>query len=84
MSQYTTHEFTEHINIVNADNSISAVKQQHQIGVIRTAPKMGLMLVGWGGNNGSSLTAGVLANKNKMTWKTKTGVKSANYFGSLT
>lgn len=42
------------------------------------------MMVGWGGNNGTTLTAGVLANKHKLSWKTKTGVKKANYYGSLT
>ena len=34
-------------------------------------PKVGLMLVGWGGNNGSTVTATVLANKMKLSWKTK-------------
>ena len=29
----------------------------------RTVPKLGVMLVGWGGNNGTTLTAGILANK---------------------
>jgi myo-inositol-1-phosphate synthase len=28
-----------------------------------TVPKLGVMLVGWGGNNGSTLTAGVIANR---------------------
>lgn len=41
------------------------------------------MLVGWGGNNGSTVTAAILANKHKMTWETKEGVKQANFFGSL-
>ena len=45
---------------------------------------MGLMLVGWGGNNGSTTTAGILANKLKMEWETKTGMKKANYWGSVT
>lgn len=40
--------------------------------------------MGWGGNNGTTLTAGILANKLNMTWKTRTGLKKANYFGSLT
>jgi len=26
------------------------------------------MLVGWGGNNGSTLTAGILANKYNVAW----------------
>merc|ERR1719389_581832 len=42
------------------------------------------MLVGWGGNNGSTLTAGLIANKEGITWHTKEGVRGANYWGSLT
>lgn len=41
----------------------------------RTVPRLGVMLVGWGGNNGTTVTAAVLANKLGLTWKTKTGVK---------
>ena len=33
------------------------------------------MLVGWGCNNGSTLTVSVLANKLKLEWPTKDGVK---------
>ncbi|KAH0940446.1 hypothetical protein HID58_000083 [Brassica napus] len=47
-------------------------------------PKLGVMLVGWGGNNGSTLTAGVIANKEGISWATKDKVQQANYFGSLT
>lgn len=42
------------------------------------------MLVGWGGNNGSTITAALLANKLGLTWKTKTGIQQANWYGSLT
>lgn len=38
-------------------------------------PKVGVMLVGWGGNNGSTVTAAVLANRLGLNWTTKTGVK---------
>lgn len=47
-------------------------------------PKTGLMMVGWGGNNGSTVTAGILANKLGISWRTKEGIKHPNYFGSLT
>jgi len=47
-------------------------------------PKLGLMLVGWGGNNGSTLTASILANKNNIKWFTKEGEQTPNYFGSIT
>lgn len=46
-------------------------------------PKIGLMMVGWGGNNGSTLTASIIANRREVKWMTKEGEKSPNYFGSL-
>ncbi|KAH0625740.1 hypothetical protein JD844_033951 [Phrynosoma platyrhinos] len=49
----------------------------------RHVPKLGVMLVGWGGNNGTTVTAAVLANKLGLTWMTKVGQKRANYYGSL-
>ncbi|XP_041466381.1 inositol-3-phosphate synthase 1-A-like [Lytechinus variegatus] len=50
----------------------------------RKVPHLGVMLVGWGGNNGSTVTAAVIANKMKMSWRTKEGIRHADYFGSLT
>ncbi|NWY45007.1 INO1A synthase, partial [Sylvia atricapilla] len=49
----------------------------------RQVPRLGVMLVGWGGNNGTTVTAAVLANKLGLSWMTKTGRKTANYYGSL-
>ena len=50
----------------------------------RQVPKTGVMLVGWGGNNGSTLTAGIVANRLGTTWHTKEGECKSNYFGSVT
>lgn len=50
----------------------------------RKVPRLGLMLVGWGGNNGSTLTAALLANRLRLAWPTRAGRKEANYYGSLT
>ncbi|KAJ3114490.1 Myo-inositol-1-phosphate synthase [Physocladia obscura] len=47
-------------------------------------PKVGLMLVGWGGNNGSTLTASIIANRKNISWRTKEGIQHPNYIGSLT
>jgi myo-inositol-1-phosphate synthase len=57
---------------------------EYQFRTQRKVPKVGLMLVGWGGNNGTTTTAGIIANKMQMTWETKSGTQKANYFGSLT
>ncbi|KAA8495049.1 Inositol-3-phosphate synthase [Porphyridium purpureum] len=46
--------------------------------------KLGLMQVGWGGNNGSTVTAAVLANRSGTTWATRTGTQTPNFFGTLT
>ncbi|XP_055598362.1 inositol-3-phosphate synthase [Uranotaenia lowii] len=50
----------------------------------RQVPRLGLMLVGWGGNNGSTLTAALEANKRGLEWRTRTGVQKANWYGSIT
>ena len=42
------------------------------------------MLVGLGGNNGTTLMGSVIANREGVTWKTKEGVRAPNYWGSLT
>lgn len=42
------------------------------------------MLVGLGGNNGTTLAAGIFANKYGYTWETKSGIMSPNWYGSIT
>ena len=37
-----------------------------------------------GGNNGTTLIGGLVANKLKLTWNTKKGQKTANMYGSMT
>lgn len=51
--------------------------------VDRKIPKVGLMLVGWGGNNGSTVTAGIIGNRKKLTWETREGKQESNYYGSV-
>lgn len=51
--------------------------------VDRKVPKTGVMLVGWGGNNGTTVTAGIIANRRGLTWQTREGTQSANYYGSV-
>jgi len=49
----------------------------------RHVAKLGVMLVGWGGNNGTTVTAAVLANQMALSWPTRNGTQEANYFGSM-
>ncbi|XP_061457555.1 inositol-3-phosphate synthase 1 [Rhineura floridana] len=71
---------------VSQEDGVTKVKPSSTNLTFRTerhVPKLGVMLVGWGGNNGTTVTAAVLANKLGLSWMTKTGQKRANYYGSL-
>ena len=45
--------------------------------------KTGLLLVGLCGNNASTLVASIYANKNHLSWKTRSGTQQSNYYGSV-
>ncbi len=45
--------------------------------------KLGVMLVGLGGNNGSTFTAGILAYQKKIEWDNKNGRHNIDFYGSL-
>jgi myo-inositol-1-phosphate synthase len=41
------------------------------------------MMIGIGGNNGTTLAATVLANRHNIVWRTKSGIQQPNYIGSV-
>ena len=57
--------------MIDENDNFTNTQIKHTIETSTTIPKLGLMLVGWGGNNGSTLTAGILANKLNLTWNTR-------------
>jgi len=69
----------------NAEGKYVAVPKEtlYDFKVDRKIPKTGVMLVGWGGNNGTTVTAGIIANKRNLVWETKEGKRGANYYGSV-
>jgi myo-inositol-1-phosphate synthase len=70
---------------LDSDGKLVATPKQtlYDFKVERKVPKTGMMLVGWGGNNGSTVTAGILANRRGLTWDTREGKRESNYYGSL-
>jgi len=77
----------EHTSVRRDENGNIIVKPEEQVyhfKTLRNHGRVGLLLVGWGGNNGTTLTAGVLANRHGITWETKTGTMKPNFYGSLT
>jgi len=63
--------------------SVSPKETAYEFKVDRKVGKTGVMLVGWGGNNGSTITAGILANRRGLSWETREGRREANYYGSV-
>ncbi|EHL00320.1 NAD(P)-binding Rossmann-fold containing protein [Glarea lozoyensis ATCC 20868] len=88
---YTDNEintkYTYRTTLVNetADGKFEAIPKEvlYDFKVDRKIPKTGMMLVGWGGNNGTTVTAGIIANRRGLSWDTREGPRAANYYGSV-
>lgn len=84
---YITAQYNYEKNLVDiVGNTVTVTPGGHRY-TFRTkvkVPRTGVMFVGWAGNNGSTITAGIIANKHGVTWNTKEGLQRPNYFGSMT
>lgn len=86
-ADYITSRYLYEKNHVDLDGQkviITPQKHEYTFRTKRKVPRVGVMLVGWGGNNGSTVTAAIHANKHNITWMRKEGRQTPNYFGSLT
>ncbi|KIM58522.1 hypothetical protein SCLCIDRAFT_1218650 [Scleroderma citrinum Foug A] len=72
-------------DVVVADGqfTVTPTVKPFEFQTVRKVSKTGLMLIGMGGNNGSTLCATILANKHNMSWHTKEGIQQPNYIGSV-
>lgn len=80
----TMESHYEHQSTVVDGNNVRVERSTYRFRTNCKLPKTGVMLVGWGGNNGSTLTAGLIANKLGLTWETKEGIRNSDFLGSLT
>ncbi|KAJ7220211.1 hypothetical protein GGX14DRAFT_433880 [Mycena pura] len=62
---------------------VTPTAQTFEFQTKRAVSKTGLLMIGLGGNNGSTLCATVLANRHNITWQTKGGIQQPNYIGSV-
>ncbi|EJD55291.1 Myo-inositol-1-phosphate synthase [Auricularia subglabra TFB-10046 SS5] len=62
---------------------VTPTVKPYEFRTARKVQKTGLMMVGLGGNNGSTLCATILANRHNISWQTKSGTQNPNYIGSL-
>ncbi|KAF5208628.1 putative inositol-3-phosphate synthase [Clavispora lusitaniae] len=68
----------------NGKLSVTPTATEYEFKVDLSVPKTGLMLVGLGGNNGTTMVAATLANKHNISFENKEGVVKPNYYGSVT
>ncbi|KAI0753385.1 Myo-inositol-1-phosphate synthase [Daedaleopsis nitida] len=85
-NDYITSKFTNRgadVAVVEGQYIVTPTAKPFEFQTARKVAKTGLMMVGWGGNNGSTLSATILANRHNIIWHTKSGVQQPNYIGSL-
>ena len=90
--QYTddfiTSKYTYHTSAVEkkADGTYIAqpIEVNYTFQTERHAPeKLGVMVVGLGGNNGTTIAHGIAANRLGLQWETREGLQAANWYGSV-
>ena len=71
---YSTYTY-ETSKVVSNEKGITIVPYSKKIEFKTETkiPKLGVMVIGWGGNNGTTVTNGILANKLSLKWETKRG-----------
>ncbi|PBK90232.1 Myo-inositol-1-phosphate synthase [Armillaria gallica] len=77
------HNRNANITVVNGQYIVNPTVESFEFQTKRQVSKTGLMMIGMGGNNGTTLCATILANRHHVTWHTKSGPQQPNYIGSL-
>ncbi len=84
---YTTSKYNYETTSVEVNGDSAVVNtgvQELEFRMKQHVPKTGLMLVGLGGSNGTTLSAGLLANQQGIEWERTDGTCRPNFFGSVT
>lgn len=75
-----TVNFVDYNVTVNDDGNPTVIQDSCQVTISPRKSKVGVMIVGLGGNNGTTLLAGLMAQRSDITWNASRSVK---YFGSM-
>lgn len=77
-----TTQYIEKIVKVNSKD-ISITENKYNFKVSPCSQKIGVMIVGLCGNNGTTFTTSILSKQLDKTWKNKNGEHKTNFYGSL-
>jgi len=72
------------INEQNDTIEVKQINRKYEFKTSKKIEKVGVLLIGLGGNNGTTLTGGIIANRENLEWNNKTGILKPNYYGSIT
>jgi len=80
-TEYIESKYIYEMNHCEIDHQAKRVniiprKYQYDFRTKRQVQRTGVMLVGWGGNNGSTVTGAIIANRDNMSWMRKGTSKS--------
>ncbi|KAJ3714839.1 hypothetical protein EV361DRAFT_964053 [Lentinula raphanica] len=84
--EYITASFQNRgadVTVSNGQFIVNPTMQSFEFQTKRAPSKTGLMMIGVGGNNGTTLCATILANRHNIVWHTKEGIQQPNYIGSV-
>ncbi len=76
-------QFVDKHVTVTPEGDFTIQDNEYTIDITPRPVKLGVMVVGLGGNNGSTLVAGLLAHRNNVSWNTTQGPQTAKFYGSM-
>lgn len=85
-SLVSTYTYKNSLVSLEADGNyvVNQTAKDYLFKVDLEVPKVGLLLVGLGGNNGSTFVSAIEANKQQISFHNKDGEVKPNYYGSVT
>jgi myo-inositol-1-phosphate synthase len=72
------------VDETSGEATVRPIRRRYTFRTERRVGRVGTMIVGLGGNNGTTVVAGIIANREGITWRTNKGVQTPNYWGSVT
>lgn len=79
MENYYNYKYVN----IDDSNKLKICEEKIKIKIEPVSKKLGVMLVGMGGNNGSTFVASLLAYQSELEWKNRNGTHQIDFLGSL-
>lgn len=78
------YDATPEVTVKGNSINVQPVQKKYTFRTERDVGKVGMLLVGLGGNNGTTVAGTIIANQLGLEWNKRSKSYKANYYGSLT